>query len=268
MPTARCSPIIVAEMAEWTALGGANFGCLGAYDGSHETGFHRAGFEIPPTDYSRRHDPGLPYDMEWACAGDFAHNGWADLRARHAAVLGGLMRGLYPMIDEFIGQPIASEPVKYWARWLGVSTLRNYTGAGHTTWSHISWRRSRANERAYLWRETDMSTELATHNAYLFSRGAVMLDKDIWVFPEGQISAPPGSVLRPNPLAAAVIDLQEKVTELVERPAGAVTLSAEDRATIVAELKAELGELLGRTRLSVDPSAPTDTSWITYSAGG
>jgi hypothetical protein len=68
------------------------------------------------------------------------------------------MRGELPMICEFIGQPYADQPVVYWARWLGVTTLQRYTGAGHDLWSHISWYRSRVDERAYLWRD-DMAED-------------------------------------------------------------------------------------------------------------
>jgi hypothetical protein len=151
---AIASPIIEAEMRDWTALGGQNWGILGAYDGSHPTGFHRAGFEVPPSDYSRRHDPGKPYAMEWASAGDFAHLGRTNLRAVHAGVLARLMASdpSLSMIVEFIGQPWPDKPVMYWARWDGVNNLRRYTGKGHDQWSHISWQRSRGNERAYLWK--------------------------------------------------------------------------------------------------------------------
>ncbi len=150
---AIAAPVIQAEMNEWVAIGGSNSGIVGAYDGSHPTGFHRAGFEVPPTDYSRRHDPGKPYNMAWCCAGDFSHNGNPALRARHAALLGRLMAGdpTLSMIVEFIGQPWPDKPVMYWARWNGVKTLSRYPGKGHDHWSHISWQRSRANERAYLW---------------------------------------------------------------------------------------------------------------------
>lgn len=151
---ATAAPVIQQEMNEWVALGGGNSGIIGAYDGSHPTGFHRAGFEVPTTDYSRRHDPGRPYNMEWCCAGDFAHSRNAGLRARHAAVLARLMANdpALSMIVEFIGMPWPDKPVMYWARWDGVTNLKQYTGKGHDTWSHISWQRSRANERAFLWK--------------------------------------------------------------------------------------------------------------------
>lgn len=111
----------------------------------------------------------------------------------------------------------------------------------------------RAGRSRYWQEEINVSDQKAIHNAYLYARGAVGLHPEIWVYDEDQIVSPAGSEPRPNPLAAALTDLQDKVTALVERPAaGAVTLSAEDRAAIVAELKAELGELLGRTRLAVD----------------
>lgn len=151
---AIAAPAIQAEMDEWVALGGSNSGIVGAYDGSHPTGFHRAGFEVPVTDYSRRHDPGKPYNMAWSCAGDFSHDTKPALRARHAGLLARLMADdpALSMITEFIGQPSAGKAVVYWARWDGVKTLKRYTGKGHDHWSHISWQRSRANERAYLWR--------------------------------------------------------------------------------------------------------------------
>lgn len=150
---AQASPIIKLEMNDWEAAGGRNFGILGAYDGSHPTGFHRAGFEVPTSDYSRRHDPGKPYDLSWGCAGDFAHVGVPRLRALQAGIVARLMADdpSLRMIVEFIGMPWADQPVMYWARWDGVKTLKRYTGKGHDTWSHISWQRSIANQRAYLW---------------------------------------------------------------------------------------------------------------------
>jgi len=138
-------------MSDWVRLGGGNSGCCG--DPAHKYGFHRPGGEVPVTDYSRRHEPGRPYNMNWACAGDFYHGRKPALLAYHARVLARLMANdpALSMICEFIGQPYADRPVYYWARWNGTSTLKRYTGAGHDTWSHISWWRSRANERAYLW---------------------------------------------------------------------------------------------------------------------
>ncbi len=152
----ECAPSITAEMRDWVALGGSNSGCCG--NAAHTYGFHRAGGEVPTTDYSRSHEPGRPYDMTWACAGDFAHNRNPTLRARHAQILARLLAGdpALSMICEFIGQPWADKPVYYWARWntdpaTGKTILKRYTGSGHDTWSHISWWRSRANERAFLY---------------------------------------------------------------------------------------------------------------------
>lgn len=144
-----CAPAIDAEMADWVRIGGGNSGCCG--DVRHTFGFHLPAYAVPTSDYSRRHDPNPPYNSGYACAGDFGHNGNPGLRSRHAQVLARLMRGELPMICEFIGQPFAGQSVYYWARWDGVSTLARYTGSGHDTWSHISWWRSRANERAYLY---------------------------------------------------------------------------------------------------------------------
>jgi hypothetical protein len=144
-----CSPAIDAEMANWVALGGANSGCCG--NKAHTYGFHVPGGNVPVTDYSRSHEPGRPVNMAWACAGDFSHRNNPRLRAMHAEVLTRLMLGEFPMICEFIGQPWADQPVYYWARWNGNTTLKRYTGSGHDLWSHISWWRSRAGERANLW---------------------------------------------------------------------------------------------------------------------
>ncbi len=144
-----CSPAIDAEMDEWVSLGGANSGCCG--NKAHTYGFHVPGGNVPVTDYSRSHEPGRPANMAWACAGDFSHRNNARLRAMHAAVLARLMRGELPMICEFIGKPWPDQPVYYWARWNGNTTLKRYTGSGHDHWSHISWWRSRAGERAHLW---------------------------------------------------------------------------------------------------------------------
>lgn len=147
------APVISAEMSDWVTLGGGNSGIVG--NSLHDYGFHVAADELPASDYSRQQDPNGPNgpftNWDYACAGDFSHKNDESLRSKHRAVLARLMRGELPMICEFIGKPWADQPVYYWARWNGVSTLQRYTGAGHDTWSHISWYRSRADQRAYLW---------------------------------------------------------------------------------------------------------------------
>lgn len=157
--TAVAAPVITAEMADWTALGGGNSGIVG--DQNHRSGFHCAANNVPSSDYSRQRDPNGsdgPYvDWDFACAGDFSHKNNSTLRAMHADVLNDLMDGKYPMICEFIGKPWADKPVYYWARWNGIGTLQKYTGQGHDHWSHISWYRSRVDERANLWVGGDMS---------------------------------------------------------------------------------------------------------------
>lgn len=147
------APVITAEMAEWVALGGGNSGIVG--NAAHTYGFHVAANELPASDYSRWRDPqgsdGPYVNWSYACAGDFSHKNDENLRAMHRNVLARLMRGELPMICEFIGKPWADQPVYYWARWNGVTTLQRYTGSGHDHWSHISWYRSMVDQRAYLW---------------------------------------------------------------------------------------------------------------------
>lgn len=147
--TCVCASAIDAEMSDWIKLGGGNSGCCG--NSAHTYGFHRAATEVPASDYSRRHDPAKPYNMNWACAGDFHHGYKPALMGKHAQLLSELMAGKHPMICEMITKPWASKPVYYWARWNGNSTLQRYTGTGHDHWSHISWWRSKANQRPYLW---------------------------------------------------------------------------------------------------------------------
>lgn len=146
-----CAPGMDQALEEWVALGGANWGCCG--NKLHTYGFHLPGFAVPETDYSRRHEPGKPFNMAWACAIDPAHKGDPRLRAIHAQLLARLMSDdpTLSMICEFIGQPWADKPVYYWSRWDGITTLKKYTGAGHDQWSHISIWRSRANEYPKLW---------------------------------------------------------------------------------------------------------------------
>lgn len=144
-----CASAISAEMKDWVALGGGNSGCCG--NSVHTYGFHREASSVPVTDYSRRHEAAKPYNMSWACAGDFHHGYNATLMAKHATLLGRLMKGELPMICEMITKPWANKPVYYWARWNGNGTLQKYTGSGHDHWSHISWWRSKANIRPYLW---------------------------------------------------------------------------------------------------------------------
>lgn len=147
------APVITQEMAEWTALGGGNSGIVG--DPNHTYGFHCSANSVSADDYSRWRDPngsdGPFTDWNYACAGDFSHKNDPNLRAMHAGVLNRLMSGEMPMICEFIGKPWADKPVYYWARWNGIGNLQKYTGSGHDHWSHISWYRSRAHERAGLW---------------------------------------------------------------------------------------------------------------------
>ena len=147
------APVIVAEMADWTKLGGGNSGIIG--DTSHSYGFHCSANSIPPTDYSRANDPNGPYgpfvNWDYACAGDFSHKKIESLRVLHRTVFNGLLNGKFPMICEFIGQPWVDRPVYYWARWNGVNYFELYEGSGHDHWSHISWYRSQVDKRAYLW---------------------------------------------------------------------------------------------------------------------
>jgi hypothetical protein len=147
------APVVVAEMADWVALGGGNSGIVG--NAGHTFGFHVAADELPADDYSRVLDPNGPngpyVNWDYATAGDFSHGNDEALRGMHRALLARLMRGELPMICEFIGQPWADQPVYYWARWNGDAVLQRYTGEGHDHWSHISWYRSQVNQRAHLW---------------------------------------------------------------------------------------------------------------------
>lgn len=151
--TGIAAPVIEAEMADWVSLGGGNSGIVG--DSNHSYGFHCPADEVPPSDYSRTNDPngsdGPFTNWRYSCAGDFDHKNDPKLREMHLRVLNELMSNKYPMVCEFIGKPWADQPVKYWARWNGVSHLENYDGEGHDHWSHISWYRSRAGERPHLW---------------------------------------------------------------------------------------------------------------------
>lgn len=138
-------------MADWVRLGGGNSGCCG--NAAHTYGFHRAANQVPASDYSRSHESARPFNMNWAAAGDFAHNKRPALLAYHARLIARLLANdaSLSMICEFIGKPFADRPVYYWARWNGTGVLKKYTGTGHDTWSHVSWWRSRANQRAHLW---------------------------------------------------------------------------------------------------------------------
>lgn len=149
MANCVCASAISAEMSDWVKLGGGNSGCCG--NALHTYGFHCPATAVPTSDYSRRHDAGKPYRMNWGCAGDFHHGYVPKLMAMHAKLLGELMAGKHPMICEMITKPWSNKPVYYWARWNGIKTLQRYTGVGHDHWSHISWWRSQANQRANLW---------------------------------------------------------------------------------------------------------------------
>lgn len=160
---ALCAPPIRAALAEWTALGGGNSGCV-ANLSTHFSGFHLSVAQLKSkgtndTDYSCKRDPNGwdgPFASEdYACAGDFRHGGVPALRDKHRRLLARLMAGdpSLSMICEMITQPWANLPVYYWARWNGVDTLQLYTGAGHDMWSHVGWYRSMANRSAKLWED-------------------------------------------------------------------------------------------------------------------
>lgn len=150
---AVAAPVIEAEMDDWERLGGQNLGIVG--DSNHGYGGHLAAEDLPSSDYTRQWDPngadGPFTSWKYAVSGDFSHKNNEALRAKHRTVLDRLMRGELPMIAEFIGKPWADRPVYYWARSNGIKTLQRYTGSGHDRWSHITWYRSRADQRAYLW---------------------------------------------------------------------------------------------------------------------
>jgi len=181
------APVISAEMADWTALGGGNSGIVG--NAAHTYGFHPAANEVPVEDYSRQQDPNGPngpfVNWDYACAGDFAHAGNGALRAMHRAVLARLMRGELPMICEFIGQPWADQPVYYWARWNGVGVLQRYTGQGHDLWSHISWYRSMVDQRAYLWSNPAPSTTKEGKMITIVPSGLPTSDPRRWMMCDG-----------------------------------------------------------------------------------
>jgi hypothetical protein len=162
MANCVCASAITAEMVDWVKLGGGNSGCCG--NSLHTYGFHREASSVPLSDYSRRHESAAPYRMNWGCAGDFHHGYKPALMAKHATVLKELMAGQHPMICEMITKPWADKPVYYWARWNGISTLQKYTGKGHDHWSHISWWRSKANQRAHLWTPSNTPTPAPANN--------------------------------------------------------------------------------------------------------
>jgi hypothetical protein len=180
------APVVLAEMADWVALGGGNSGIVG--NAAHTFGFHVAANELPADDYSRVQDPNGsdgPYvNWDYACAGDFGHGGDESLRAMHRALLARLMRGELPMICEFIGQPWADQPVYYWARWNGVGVLQRYTGQGHDMWSHISWYRSTVDQRAYLWVTAPTSREDSKMHTIVPS-GLPASDPNKWLMCDG-----------------------------------------------------------------------------------
>lgn len=144
-----CAPVIEQELREWVSLGGGNSGCCG--NKAHDYGYHMRGNQITWRDYSRRYDPGMPYNMSWCCAGDFSHRYKPHLMAKQAELFERVLAGEFTTVDELIGKPWPNLPVLYFFRYNGMK-LKKYTGAGHDHWSHIGVRRSRANIALGLWR--------------------------------------------------------------------------------------------------------------------
>lgn len=228
---AVAAPVIVAEMRDWVALGGRNSGIVG--NDAHTSGFHRAASEVPATDYSRRRDPNGPdgpyTSWSYACAGDFWHGDDPRLLAYHRRLLARLEAGELPMICEFIGQPDPAGPVIYWSRWGGRSL---YRGAGHGEWSHISWYRSRANQRAYLWEDDVTKDEI---------KAAVreVLDEQVPLRSQGLRNAHPALTNGVSDRGLAeyawhdVGQLRDQVAALADRPPATVTVDYDQLADAI-----------------------------------
>lgn len=212
------APVILSEMDDWVALGGGNSGIVG--DAAHTYGFHCAASDLPTSDYSRTRDPNGAYgpfiDWSYACAGDFSHANNPVLRAYHVDVLRRLMAGEMPMVCEFIGKPWADQPVLYWARWNGIDTLQQYTGAGHDTWSHISWYRSQVDQRANLWSDQTMPSAEDIAAAVW---GYVYRDAD-WTnpnnFSQGYMTFAINAWLSEPPLNASLVEIEQQIAKLQE----------------------------------------------------
>lgn len=262
--TETCAPVLVAEMDDWIAAGGTNLGCVG--DRNHGTGFHRGANFVPASDYSRRRDPngadGPFVNWNWSCASDFRHGGDPRLRDLGRVVLARLMAGAYPMICEFIGQPWPDRPVMYWSRWEGV--LREYTGEGHDVWFHLSLIRSRADQRAYLWRDAVAITETELKNLLLKVLPDVLpkvlpdalapyavraaIGNAVWLT-DGVIPAPGGPAAGKNPDGSEVNThwagqsyMQNTYAEAAKARAAAQGLT-QPTAALLAYAKAEAGEV-------------------------
>jgi GH25 family lysozyme M1 (1,4-beta-N-acetylmuramidase) len=251
-----CAPVIQAEMSDWVALGGSSSGCVG--DAKHGTGFHRGANFVPATDYSRRRDPnggdGPFTNWNWACAGDFRHGGNAALRARHKAVLALLRKGAFPMICEMIVQPDADKPVMYWARWEGAANLREYTGSGHDMWSHISWYRSRADERPHLWKDVPVA----------------VTDAEIAKIAQATVSKLYADMKTPasgiaTQIAASEARVAAKVATLVAAAQAAIVKAvgaADDDATVIAAVRAELAKVTAQIAAGDKGDADRDAAIV------
>lgn len=272
------APTIAAEMADWIRLGGRSLGIVG--DPGHTYGFHRGAAYVPATDYSRRRDPqgaDGPYSSwEWACAGDYAHDGKPALRERHRQLLARLLARdpALAMVCEFIGQPIAGQPVMYWSPWSG---LMEYTGAGHDVWSHISSWRSMANQRPHLWIPSPQQRRpqmiLARHGGTTWRCDGNTRSEGLTVeamktleasgvpvvaFPtaaqllagSGPVVGPPASAADVAALATQVQALAEQVAELASRPPLDIAVDALT-AVLTPIIEAAVADVIGATRLEV-----------------
>jgi hypothetical protein len=235
--TEVAAPVIEAEMKDWTSKGGSNLGIEGNQD--HDYGFHRAANKIPSSDYSRTNDPNGsdgPYtDWDYCCAGDFGHKNDSKLRKMHADVLNKLMDGKYPMICEFIGKPWADKPVYYWARWNGIDNLQKYTGSGHDTWSHISWYRSKANQRAYLWIPEDDVTISSDDAIKIFNTDNAIDSKGFPWRSDSLAHTPPGTN-KGYQAETAITEAAQRANLAYEEAKKAVKLG-EENAAVLAEIK-------------------------------
>jgi hypothetical protein len=238
-----CAPGLLAEKPRLELLGGDWLGCCG--DPNHTYGFHLPSCACAPDDYSLRYGPGNP---AWACAGDFGM-GWRGSREWLARLVQAVRTDpMYLPVVEIIGS-LDGTQVLYWCRWNGWKT-ESYTGAGHDTWTHISYNRELAGKDLNLlggqlmadivYDKTDKQRVAATNARVEAQAQGKSIVKKTWEGPTGGDE--------PQWLVNQVKALAE-VTE--------------DQGAVLARVEAKLDQVLAMLQPSTSMTFPT-TGTVTY----
>lgn len=248
------APGLEADRRRLQVLGGTWLGTCG--DANHAYGYHVAACQLPASDYSMQGSVNRPANAAYGCAIDIGMN-WAAARAWLRWLIAEIAADRILGVPEVIGS-YDGRNVRYWSDQTGWHTDGvAYTGTGHDTWTHVSCYRSTALVDHQLltgWsangrittpqpqEEIDMLPDERANLKATDSRVRRLVEGSTTFADDDPDPTKRG---QPIPLVLMVKQISADVAEVKARPVGTVTLSAEDRAVIVADLAGEMAQKLG-----------------------